>query len=315
MPERLPSFEEPTSESPSKKKIAKPRKHSPINDLDLEEWREYEDILTDSLWLIPERDRSGTHMADYHGNFVPQIPYQAMRRFTKQGDVILDAFLGSGTSLIECRRLGRHGVGIELKPELAQQALERIAGQGNPYEITTQVVTGDSSDLEAAPSSIVGALNSIGRESVQLAILHPPYHSIIKFSDREDDLSNCPTVEEFLQRFGRVVDVVGRFLEKDRYLVLVIGDMYADGEWIPLGFYCMQEVMRRGYSLKSLVVKDMQGNRAKRNLENIWRYRALAGGFYIFKHEYVMFFRKVGKNGRSPLQGRGENPSGVSNTI
>ena|SRR5262245_15179155 len=295
MPERLPSINDPTNESPQKKKGAKPRKHSPLNDLDLDEWREYEDILTDSLWLFPERDRSGTHMADYHGNFVPQIPYQAMRRFTKRGDVLLDAFLGSGTSLIECRRLGRHGVGIELKPELAQQASERIACQGNPHEITTQVVTGDSSDLEAAPSLIAGALKNIGRERVQLAILHPPYHSIIKFSDREDDLSNCPSVEEFLQRFGQVVDVADRFLEKERYLVLVIGDMYADSEWIPLGFYCMREVMKRGYSLKSLVVKDMQGNRAKRNLENIWRYRALAGGFYIFKHEYVMFFRKVGK--------------------
>jgi DNA modification methylase len=237
-------------------------------------------------------------MADYHGNFVPQIPNQAMRRFTKQGDVVLDAFLGSGTSLIECRRLGRHGIGIELKPELAQQARERITGQSNRYDITTQVLTGDSSDLEAAPSLIAGALKNIGRESVQLAILHPPYHSIIKFSDREEDLSNCPSVEEFLQRFGRVVDVVDQFLEKERYLVLVIGDMYTDSEWIPLGFYCMQEVMKqvmkRNYSLKSIVVKDMQGNRAKRNLENIWRYRALAGGFYIFKHEYVMFFRKIG---------------------
>ncbi|MBO0725995.1 MAG: DNA methylase [Blastocatellia bacterium] len=297
MTERFPSGAEPP-----KKKRAKPRKPSTLNDLDLDEWREYKDILTDSLWLIPERDRSGTHMADYHGNFVPQIPYQAMRRFTKQGDVLLDAFLGSGTSLIECRRLGRHGVGMELKPELARQASERIAGQGNPYEITTQVLTGDSGDLEVAPSLIAGALKNIGRESAQLAILHPPYHSIIKFSDREGDLSNCPGVEEFLQRFGQVVDVVDHFLDKERYLTLVIGDMYADSEWIPLGFYCMQEVMRRGYSLKSLVVKDMQGNRAKRNLENIWRYRALAGGFYIFKHEYVMFFRKAGKTGRDALR-------------
>src|SRR2546428_7125369 len=187
MPERLRSGEEPTSESQPTKKSAKPRKPSPLNDLDLNEWREYEDILTDSLWLIPERDRSGTHMADYHGNFVPQIPYQAMRRFTKQGDVLLDAFLGSGTSLIECRRLGRHRVGVALKPELARQARERIDSQGNPYEIVTQVLTGDSSDLETAPSLIAGALKSIGRESVQLAILHPPYHSIIKFSDREAD--------------------------------------------------------------------------------------------------------------------------------
>src|SRR5262245_30456743 len=301
MPERLLSFDEPTSESTPKKKGVKPRKPSHLNDLNLEEWREYKDILTDSLWLIPERDRSGTHMADYHRNFVPQIPYQAMRRFTKQGDVLLDAFLGSGTSLIECRRLGRHGIGMELKPELAQQASERIADQNNPYEIVTQVLTGDSSNLEATPSLIADALKSIDKKGVQLAILHPPYHSIIKFSEREDDLSNCPSVEDFLRKFGHVVEVVDRFLDKERYLVLVIGDMYTDSEWIPLGFYCMQEVMKRSYSLKSLVVKDMQGNRAKRNLENIWRYRALAGGFYIFKHEYVMFFRKVGRNGRATL--------------
>jgi len=313
MTERLPLFEEPTSESPSKKKSAKPRKPSPLNDLDLDNWREYGEIETNSLWLIPERDKSGTHMADYHGNFVPQIPRQAMLRFTKQGDVLLDAFLGSGTSLIECRAQGRHGIGIELKPELARQAEERIKGQGNPHGIITQVLTGDSSDPEAAQPLIADALKSIGRESVQLAILHPPYHSIIKFSDRKEDLSNCPSVEEFLQRFGRVVDVVDHFLEKERYLVLVIGDMYADSEWIPLGFRCMQEVMDRNYSLKSIVVKDMQGNRAKRNLENIWRYRALAGGFYIFKHEYVMFFRKVGKNGRDSLQGRHTDLSGVSN--
>jgi DNA modification methylase len=283
---------------PSKKKSAKPRKPSPLNDLDLDNWREYGFIETNSLWLIPERDRSGTHMADYHGNFVPQIPKQAMWRFTKQGDVLLDPFLGSGTSLIECRRLGRHGIGIELKPELAKQAKERIDGQDNPHEIITQVLAGDSSNLETAPSLIADALKKISRESVQLAILHPPYHSIIKFSERKEDLSNCPGVDEFLQKFGRVVDVADRFLEKERYLVLVIGDMYADSEWIPLGFRCMQEVMERGYGLKSIVVKDMQGNRAKRNLENIWRYRALAGSFYIFKHEYVMFFRKVGSNRR-----------------
>ncbi len=34
--------------------------------------------------------------------------------------------------------------------------------------------------------------------------------------------------------------------------------------------------------------KELKGKTA-----NLWRYRALAGGFYIFKHEYVMVFQKV----------------------
>jgi hypothetical protein len=295
-PPRRRSFEEGTERAAARGKPKRPVKPSPLNDLDLARWRECDDIVTSSLWLIPERDKSGAHLGDYHGNFVPQIPYQAMRRFTKQGEVVLDAFLGSGTSLIECRRLGRHGIGIELKPELAQAAAERIASQENPYHITTQVLTGDSSDATVTPLAIADALKATGREGVQLAILHPPYHSIIKFSDLQGDLSNCATVEAFRHKFGQVVDVVNPFLEADRYLVVVIGDMYANSEWVPLGFYCMEEVMRRGFRLKSIVVKDMQNNRAKRNLENIWHYRALAGGFYIFRHEYVIFFEKHRKD-------------------
>ena len=40
--------------------------------------------------------------------------------------------------------------------------------------------------------------------------------------------------------------------------------------------------------------EDIQGNeRAKGKTANLWRYRALAGGFFIFKHEYVMIFQKA----------------------
>jgi hypothetical protein len=31
-----------------------------INDLNLNNWKEYQDIITDSLWIIGERDKSGT---------------------------------------------------------------------------------------------------------------------------------------------------------------------------------------------------------------------------------------------------------------
>ncbi|MEY3282641.1 MAG: hypothetical protein RIR86_654 [Acidobacteriota bacterium] len=269
-----------------------PRKTNPINDLDLERWKDYDDILTDSLWSFPERDRSGAHGADYHGNFIPQIPYQAMRRYTKAGEVVLDPFLGSGTTLIECRRLGRHGIGLDLKEPLTRSVRKRIAAEENPAAVKTSILHTDSGDVEGSSRKIRRVLRSLGREEVQLAILHPPYHSIIRFSDSPQDLSNCATPGEFLERFGQVVDLATRFLESKRYLVLVIGDIYEKGTWIPLGFQCAEEVLKRGYQLKSIVVKDMQGNRAKRNLGQIWRYRALAGGFYIFKHEYVIFFRK-----------------------
>jgi hypothetical protein len=122
--------------------------------------------------------------------------------------------------------------------------------------------------------------------------MHPPYWDIIKFSESSNDLSGAESVENFLQMFGNIVENTYGILDKGRYLVLVIGDKYSNGEWIPLGFYAMNEVMKRGYSLKSIVVKNFNITKGKRVQEDLWRYRALVGGFYVFKHEYIFLFRK-----------------------
>jgi len=87
---------------------------SPFSDIDVNLWKAYNEIITDSLWLIGSRDKSGAHTAELHGNFIPQIPHQAMLRYTKHGEIVLDTFLGNGTTLIECKRLGRNGIGVEL---------------------------------------------------------------------------------------------------------------------------------------------------------------------------------------------------------
>ena len=92
------------------------------NDIDKKNWRDYADIITDSLWLIDRRDNSGAHDGNYHGNFVPQIPHQLFTRYTKRGDWILDGFMGSGTSLIEAQRMGRNSIGIELQQSVADEA-------------------------------------------------------------------------------------------------------------------------------------------------------------------------------------------------
>jgi hypothetical protein len=262
-------------------------KTNKINDINLLRWKEYDEIITDSLWIFDKRDTSGAHLGWYWGNFIPQIPHQMMLRYTKKGDWVLDAFLGSGTTLIECRRLGRNGIGIELNREVAEKAKELIEKEQNKDNVITEVIIGDSRTID-----IKQILSKYGISYVQLVIMHPPYHDIIKFSNDERDLSNAKNTQEFLKMFGQVIENITPYLEKGRYLVLVIGDKYSKGEWIPLGFYCMQEVLKRGYLLKSIIVKNFEETRGKRNQKELWRYRALVGGFYIFKHEYIMLFKK-----------------------
>lgn len=265
-------------------------KTSKINDLNLNRWKEYEDILTDSLWILDKRDNSGAHNASYWGNFIPQIPNQFFRRYTKQGEWVLDPFLGSGTTLIECKRLGRNGIGVELSPEVVTIANKNIDSEENKFNVKTEVINADSTTLDFKQE-----LRKRNINSVQFLIMHPPYWDIIKFSKNSKDLSNAKSIEDFLNLFGKVVDNTYEVLETGRYFAVVIGDKYSQGEWIPLGFYTMNEVLKRGYTLKSIIVKNFEETKGKMNQKELWRYRALVGGFYIFKHEYIFLFKKVKK--------------------
>jgi DNA modification methylase len=189
--------------------------------------------------------------------------------------------------LIEAQRLGRHCIGVELRADVADRTRALIASEPNRRGVVSEIFSGDSITIDYR-----ALLQQHGQRSAQLVILHPPYFDIIKFSDDPRDLSNAASVDAFLDMFGRLIDNIAPVLDAGRYLALVIGDKYARCEWIPLGFQTMNEVLRRGFTLKSIIVKNFEETAGKRNQKELWKYRALVGGFYIFKHEYIFVFRK-----------------------
>ena len=253
-----------------------------FNDIDLKNWKESE-IWTDSLWIIPERDKSGKHSGFYHGNFIPQIPRQLILRYTKKDDIVFDPFVGSGTTAYEAESLNRNFIGIDIQENLINQIDKNLDRKNNFAEL----FFGDSAQSSVF-EEIKNTFKKYNRQNVQLAILHPPYANIIKFSNFPEDLSNTKSLKEFLEKFSLVVKNTADILEKGRYLAIVIGDKYASGQWMPLGFYCLNEAQKLGLTLKSIIIKNMEGNRAKRNKESIWRYRALSSDYYIFKQfQYV----------------------------
>tara|TARA_R100000808_G_scaffold2414_2_gene9659 strand:+ start:804 stop:1721 length:918 start_codon:yes stop_codon:yes gene_type:complete len=66
-----------------------------------------------SVWKITTKPYSEAHFA----TFPTELPETCIKAGTKRGDVVLDIFAGSGTTLRVASKLGRKGIGIELNPE------------------------------------------------------------------------------------------------------------------------------------------------------------------------------------------------------
>lgn len=69
----------------------------------------------------------------HSATFPVALPAWFIKLFTNPGDLILDPFVGSGTTTAACKQMGRHYIGIDINPEYCELALARIAAstEGN----------------------------------------------------------------------------------------------------------------------------------------------------------------------------------------
>src|SRR5919199_1111234 len=74
--------------------------------------------LTSLDWGLQNADtRYATHsFHPYSAKYIPQIPHQLISVLSEKNDFILDNFMGSGTTLVEAKILGRNAIGIDINP-------------------------------------------------------------------------------------------------------------------------------------------------------------------------------------------------------
>ncbi len=78
-----------------------------------------------SVWTIPTQGYPEAHFATWPEALCERI----IKAGCPEGGVCLDPFMGSGTTALVARRLGRKSVGIELNPDYAELAAKRLGQQ------------------------------------------------------------------------------------------------------------------------------------------------------------------------------------------
>ena len=90
--------------------------------------------------------------AGWHGCQMPeQLLGRIIRACSNEGELVLDPFAGSGTTLAVAKKLGRHFLGFELSEQYAEQIRKRLAAitPGDPLD-------GAAEPLVSCPSTANG---------------------------------------------------------------------------------------------------------------------------------------------------------------
>jgi DNA modification methylase len=247
------------------------------------------ELESTTVWSFPNRGTWATHQGNYRGNWAPQIPRNLILRYTQPGEWVLDPMVGSGTTLVECKLLGRNGIGVDINYEALMLAFDRLNFEPqNLYEIlpSTEIrlYHGDARNLEC-----------ISDESIDLIATHPPYANIITYSKGkfiEGDLSRLHSVDKYLDAMTEIAKECFRVLKSGRHCAILIGDTRRHKHYVPIAFRVMERFLRVGFILQEDVIKvqwKMKGTRER------W-HRQSKRDFLLIYHEHLFIFRKPQKD-------------------
>jgi len=228
-------------------------------------------------WSFPKRGDWATHDAKWRGNWSPYIPRNILLRYSKENDLVLDQFVGGGTTLVEAKLLNRNIIGVDVNDIALDRCKEKTNFEYDGANGKIYLHKGDARNL-----------NFIHDKSVDLICTHPPYANIINYSDDIDEDLSRLKVKDFLEEMKKVADECYRVLKSDKFCAILMGDTRQKGHMVPMSFDVMSIFQEAGFKLKELIIKEQHNCRAT----GYWKTNSIKYNFLLIAHEYLFVFRK-----------------------
>lgn len=228
-------------------------------------------------WSFPNRGNWATHDAKWRGNWSPYVVRNLLLRYSSENDLVLDQFVGGGTTLVEAKLLNRNIIGVDVNDLALNRCKEKVDFEHEGANGKVFIKKGDARNLDFLDS-----------ESIDFVCTHPPYANIIKYSECIPDDLSLLDINPFLDEMKKVASESYRVLKSGKFCAILMGDTRRKGCMIPMSFEVMKIFQNVGFTLKEIIIKEQHNCKAT----GYWKTNSIKYNFLLIAHEYLFVFRK-----------------------
>jgi len=274
-----------------------------LNELSGREW-----IKFTKSWFIHRPEARGDRKIRHPASFPESMVKEFVSFFTRKGELVVDPFVGTGSTLVAALETGRSGIGFEIVKKYADIARGRVkdsltqnAVRGTPESGSswTRIVTGDSSKLSKA-------WREKGFPLADYCITSPPYWNQLRkshmrqkgraekgldttYSDNPHEIGNIEDYNDFLRALKRTFDEVHKVMKPKGYLTIITNNVFSDGRMFPLAFDTVSTLAAEPYAWTPKDEKVWCQD--DKTLLPLGVFNAWVGNRH---HQYCLIFRKEG---------------------
>lgn len=218
------------------------------------------------VWQFSYEARDIRDKTVHPATFPISLARKVIELFTHEGELVLDPFVGSGTTLVAARDVGRNAIGFDLQEQYVKLCDKRLA-QGSLLGSTKQVAICDdarriSTYLEPETVSLVwtsppyaNLLNRARKNKSRRYRDNGQLGKIEQYSQDPRDLGTMP-LEEYTHSMGEIFMGLLPLLRKRAHCVINVPDMWWEDRRITIHVSLIEEMRRRGYELRNVVIWD-----------------------------------------------------------